>query len=102
MKYRYSALCGAILAVLATGNVLAGEPATTAQQDPAAPATQAGQKTIKNLGAIEVTATKRTTPLEKTPIAISAIGADTLDKSRVMTVQDITQMVPGQAGHHRG
>ncbi|QEE23783.1 TonB-dependent receptor [Rhodanobacter glycinis] len=102
MKYRYSALCGAILAVLATGNVLAGEPATTAQQDPAAPATQAGQKTIKNLGAIEVTATKRTTPLEKTPIAISAIGADTLDKSRVMTVQDITQMVPGLAATTEG
>ena len=92
MTYRYSALCGAIVAVLATGNALAGAP----PQDSSGAAKAAeAKKDVKNLNAVQVSATKRETPLEKTPVAISAISADTLDKNRVMNVQDITSMVPG-------
>jgi TonB-dependent receptor len=44
MKYRYSALCGAIFAVLASGNAFAdGQPAPP-RQDPATPPLQTGQK----------------------------------------------------------
>lgn len=99
MKYRYSALCGAILAVLASGNAFAGGQAAASGQATTAPA---GKKSIKNLDTIQVTATKRETPLEKTPIAISAISANTLSQDRVMTVQDITQLVPGLAATTEG
>jgi iron complex outermembrane recepter protein len=83
MKYRYSKLYATIIAVLATGHAAAQDTAPAAAQD----------KT--QLDEIVVTATKRSTPLQRTPIAISAISAETLDKERVMTVQDITALVPG-------
>ena len=88
MKLRYSALYVAVTAIFASGAVHA------AAQDPAPQNAAAGKK-VKDLDSIQVTATKRETPLQKTPVAISAIGADTLDKERVMTVQDITRLVPG-------
>ncbi|WP_426702387.1 TonB-dependent receptor [Rhodanobacter sp. Col0626] len=88
MKLRYSALYVAMTAIFASGAVFAaGQDATP--QNPAA------AKNVKDLDAVQVSATKRETPLQKTPVAISAIGADTLDKERVMTVQDITKLVPG-------
>jgi iron complex outermembrane receptor protein len=92
MKLRYSALYVAMTAIFATGAVhAAGQDATP---DTASPKTTAPKK-VQDLDAIQVTATKRETPLQKTPVAISAIGGDTLDKERVMTVQDITKLVPG-------
>ncbi|WP_346949656.1 TonB-dependent receptor, partial [Dyella sp.] len=65
-----------------------------AQNTPAQGGT-APDKKVKQLDAIEVSATKRETPLQKTPVAVSAITPDTLDKERVMTVQDLTRLVPG-------
>ena len=41
-----------------------------------------------------VTATKRSTPLQKTPLAVTAIGAATLDKQHVSTIEDVTHLVP--------
>jgi iron complex outermembrane receptor protein len=99
MKLRYSALYVALTAVLATG------PALAAGQD-ASPQDQANKqdqaRKVKQLDAIEVSATKRETPLQKTPVAVSAITADTLDKERVMTVQDIVKLVPGLQGTSQG
>ena len=88
MKLRYSALYVAMTAILATGAAHANG------QDTSAPSAAPSRK-VKDLDTIQVSATKRETPLQKTPIAITAIGADTLDKERVMTVQDITKLVPG-------
>ncbi|MDC8016130.1 TonB-dependent receptor [Tahibacter soli] len=87
MKYSHSALYCAIVAVLVSG------PASAADAD--AEPSQA-------LDTINVTATKRETPLQKTPVAISAISADTLDKQRVMTVADITTLVPGFSATTQG
>ncbi|HEV7775281.1 MAG TPA: TonB-dependent receptor [Luteibacter sp.] len=87
MKLRYSALYLAMAAVLATGPALAQEAPS---QNPASP-----DKSVKQLDTIQVNATKRDTPLQKTPVAITAISPDTLDKERVMTIQDITRLVPG-------
>ena len=53
-------------------------------------------------GEIQVTATKRETPLQKTPIAVSAINANTLDKQRVTNVVDITSLVPSLAATTQG
>jgi iron complex outermembrane receptor protein len=88
MKLRYSALYVAMTAIFAAGAVHA------AAQDPA-PQNAAASRKVKDLDTVKVTATKRETPLQKTPVAISAISADSLDKERVMTVQDITKLVPG-------
>ena len=89
MKLRYSALYVAMTLVLAPGTVLAA-PQDASSSD-AAPA----KKKVTQLDAVQVSATKRETPLQKTPVAVSAISANTLDKERVMTVQDITKLVPG-------
>ncbi|HEY4144377.1 TonB-dependent receptor [Pinirhizobacter sp.] len=88
MKLRYSALYMAVAAVLATSAMQA------AAQD-AATDTGASKKDIKQLDAVQVSATKRETPLQKTPVAVTAITPDALDKERVMTVQDLTKLVPG-------
>ncbi len=86
-KYHYSKLYAATMAVLAASH--AG-----AQETTPVPVARADQE-VTQLDRITVTGTKRVTPLQKTPVAISAISADTLDKERVMTVQDITSLVPG-------
>ncbi|MEO8778338.1 MAG: TonB-dependent receptor [Rhodanobacter sp.] len=95
MKLRYSALYIAMTAVLFSSGAYAADTSTT-------PSTQAGSQKVKNLATVEVTATKRKTPLQKTPVAITAISGDTLDKERVMTVQDITKLVPGLQGTSEG
>ncbi len=86
-------LCGAILAVLA------------AAQAHAAPAEDAADpKAVKpqSLDTVQVTATKRTTPLQKTSVAITAISPDTIEKERVNTVTDIVKLVPGFAATTQG
>lgn len=90
MSYRYSALYIAVAAVLAAPGARAGAPQDTSGETQASTSSQP-----QNLDAIQVTATKSSTPLQKTPIAVSVIGADTLGKQNAMTVQDITSLVPG-------
>src|SRR5439155_15622655 len=43
---------------------------------------------------VVVTATKRSTPLQKTPVAVTAIGADALEKAQTSTIIDIVHLVP--------
>jgi iron complex outermembrane receptor protein len=81
--------------VLAPGTLLAAPQDAPSGKAPA-------EKQIKQLDTVQVSATKRETPLQKTPVAVSAISADTLDKERVMTVQDITKLVPGLQGTSQG
>jgi len=95
MKYRYAALYSAIAAVLATGTAFADD--ATSGPDPNRP-----NRDVTALDTIQVTATKRETPLQKTPVAVTAITPDTLDKERVMTVQDITHLVPSFAATAEG
>jgi iron complex outermembrane recepter protein len=102
MKLRYSALYIAMSVVFAPGMALAvdqdASPQSSSSQNPSPPI----EKKVKQLDAISVSATKRETPLQKTPVAVSAISADTLDKERVMTVQDLTKLVPGLQGTSEG
>jgi iron complex outermembrane receptor protein len=44
---------------------------------------------------VVVTATKRSTRLEKTPVAVTAINSATLEKQHVSTIEDIVHLVPG-------
>src|SRR6185437_16041192 len=96
MKLRYSALYVAMTAVLFSS------AAVHAAETDATTSTQAPSTKVKNLATVQVTATKRETPLQKTPVAITAFGGDTLDKERVMTVQDLTKLVPGLQGTSEG
>ena len=100
MKLRYSALYVAMSLVLAPGAVLAADQ-DAAPQSPSQGSVPV-EKKVKQLDAISVSATKRETPLQKTPVAVSAITPDTLDKERVMTVQDLTKLVPGLQGTSQG
>src|SRR6185312_8012213 len=95
MKLRYSALHVALSLILAPGLVQAADQGTTPQDSTSQATPAKANKQVKQLDTVEVSATKRETPLQKTPVAVSAITADTLDKQRVMTVQDLTPLVPG-------
>ena len=101
MNLHHKLLYVAMALVLAPGTLRAADQDTTST-NPASQNPIAADKKAKNLDAISVTATKRETPLQKTPVAVTAISADTLDKERVMTVQDLTKLVPGLQGTSEG
>ena len=106
MNTRYRALSSAIIAVLAMGTAYAEDapataPATAADAAPAASQKSQDQKS-QALDTVQVTATKRSTPLQKTPVAISALSADLLQKERINNVADITKLVPGFAATTEG
>jgi iron complex outermembrane receptor protein len=77
------------LAVLA---LLAGAASAQAQtaQSPAAAASAADPQSQE----VTVTATKRTTTLQSTPLAVTPIGAAELDKQHVQTISDVVHLVP--------
>ncbi|QBB69728.1 TonB-dependent receptor [Pseudolysobacter antarcticus] len=106
MNTRYRALSSAIFAVLAMGTAYAEDapataPATAADAAPAASQKSQDQKS-QALDTVQVTATKRSTSLQKTPVAVSALSADTLQKERINNVADITKLVPGFAATTEG
>ena len=111
MTYRSHALYGAILVALVSSDALAGPAGQAQATDPAQPQTPAAaapqqpapqEGAAKTLDTVIVTGTKRETPLQRTPVAISALNADTLEKERVMTVQDITKLVPSMQATRQG
>jgi iron complex outermembrane recepter protein len=95
MFLRRKLLHCSIVAALAAGPTLALAAAD-------ADADGAAKDARVTFDAVNVTATKRSTPLQQTPIAITAIGAEALEKERVMTVQDITNLVPGFSATTQG
>jgi iron complex outermembrane receptor protein len=81
------------LAVLA---LLAGGATAQAQTAAApAPAASAAAPVADNaLQEVTVTATKRSTSLQSTPLAVTALNANELDKAHVQTISDIVHLVP--------
>lgn len=75
---------------LAILTLLAGINPAIAQT--AAPAQPAQAEAIPE---VYVTATKRSTSLQKTPVAVTAISAASLDDNHVQTIQDVVNLVPG-------
>ncbi len=51
---------------------------------------------------ITVTATKRTTALQKTPVAVTALSSRSLDDARMTTLLDIVHLVPGLEATSQG
>ncbi len=85
----------AIFALLASvGSAQAQQaqsPATPAQQQPGVATTSDGTA----IPEIVVTATKRSTSLQKTPVAITALTATQLQDNHVQNIEDIATLVPG-------
>jgi iron complex outermembrane receptor protein len=80
------------LAVLA---LLAGAAAAQAQTaQPAAAAASAAGGSDVALQEVTVTATKRSTSLQATPLAITALTANDIEKAHVQTIADIVHLVP--------
>lgn len=97
MLLRKTMLFSSIIAVLATQSMAHAQSTQDAADQNDQPA-----KEERTLDEVLVTATKRSTPLQETPIAITAIGSETLEKERVNTVQDITNLVPGFSATTQG
>ena len=77
----------AVLALMAGGRAASAQ---TAAQAPQAAAGSEGSI----VGEVLVTATKRDTKLQETPIAITAIGAKALVDQHINTIEDVTHLVP--------
>ncbi|MES2129292.1 MAG: TonB-dependent receptor [Pseudomonadota bacterium] len=77
----------AVLALLASMN---GAHAQTQ-----APAQALATSDSSVIPEVLVTATKRSTSLQKTPVAITALNAAALDDAHVQTIQDVVNLVPG-------
>jgi len=95
-KDRYLLILGAsawalgAVPAFAAGADPAGGDGAAAPADPADPATDA----TNDSGDIVVTAERRETSLQKTPLAISALGADALQEQRLQVLRDLAAEVP--------
>lgn len=56
--------------------------------------TQGNDDAEEGLEVIMVTASKRTTGLQETPIAITVVGAEAIDQTKVLDIQDLQSLVP--------
>lgn len=92
---KFSAIQIGVLALVASAN------SATAQQVASAPAANTDSTVVPE---VLITATKRTTSLQKTPVAVTALDAAALEDAHVQTIQDVTNLVPsfqatGQGDH---
>ena len=74
--------------------LMAGAGIASAQTAAPTPPQAAGASEGSVVGEVMVTATKRETRLQETPIAITAIGARALSDQHVSTIEDVTHLVP--------
>ncbi|MHB8285536.1 MAG: TonB-dependent receptor, partial [Caulobacteraceae bacterium] len=111
MLNRYLAGASALAMTLACSSAYAQSPAqnaptaTESSSQPAIPEarlTNPGQSPAAALSEVVVTATKRETNLERTPIAISAFSQATLDENKIRDVTDLARFVPSLAYTQQG
>ncbi|EJL29291.1 TonB-dependent receptor [Novosphingobium sp. AP12] len=95
MRYALVASTALATAICAITPALAQDAATPAAVQPTAPS-QASD------GDIIVTATRRETTLQSTPIAVSAFGQAQLDKQQVKDVTDLAKYVPSLQFNQQG
>ena len=93
MNYRIAAL--SMMATLLSGTAAVAQTASPAGPPPEAQnsATSANTNTA-DAGDIIITATRRETNLQSTPIAVSAFSQATLDRQQVRDVTDLARFVP--------
>jgi len=87
----------AIFSLMAAAHVAhAAEAQVTPAAEQAAPADNS------KITEVFVTATKRSTSLQKTPVAVTALNAAALDDNHVQTIQDVVNLVPGFSATGQG
>lgn len=86
-KFKYGISTTAVVIALATGGLAHA-------QDGADPSQAAPNEAAVSLGEIIVTATRRGTKIQETPIAISALAEESLTNSGATSMQDVTRLVP--------
>lgn len=93
----------AVLVLMAGSSAAQAQNAATAdtQKPTAAQAAAAANNSDKILEVL-VTGTKRTTSLQRTPVAITALSAAALEDNHVQTLQDIVNLVPGFSATAQG
>ncbi len=74
-------------------------PEAPKEQQQAQKAAEASSTVIPE---VYVTATKRSTSLQRTPVAVTAISAAALDDNHVQTIQDVVNLVPGFSATSQG
>ena len=84
----------------APGQAAAGPASSTVTSPAASPANSAAARASASsdsdvIPEVVVTATKRSTSLQRTPIAITALSAATLQDNHVQTMLDVVALVPG-------
>ena len=88
--------------LLAGTSAVAAMIAATAVHAQTAPGSAPAANDSTQLEEITVTATKRETNLQDTPIAISAFGQGALDRNQVKDVTDLAKFVPSMAINQQG
>ncbi|WP_374944472.1 TonB-dependent receptor, partial [Sphingomonas sp.] len=79
-----------------------GDPSPTADSGRAETQTAGDRPGLDSTGDIIVTATRRETSLQKTPIAVSAFSQATLDRQQVRDVTDLSRFVPSLQFNQQG
>ena len=62
----------------------------------------ANETATATLPEVVITATKRATSLQRTPIAVTALSASDLEKAQVQTIADVAHLVPSFQGTTQG
>jgi outer membrane receptor protein involved in Fe transport len=88
-----SGLIGAALLAFGLSATATADPAAAGASGPSAPAAKPGEE----LGEIVVTAEKRESTVQATPIAMTAMSASDLDQENISSIQDLVGTIPGMS-----
>ena len=90
---RNALTAGILLAVLPMAAAAADDSGDSPA--PQSESAAAAKDKTTTLGSMQVTASKRTTLIEKTPMALSAVTAEQLDELGAVDIKDYAAQVPG-------
>lgn len=97
-KKSNAVLLAAALAMVLSSFVVRGDEAGTSDEGPAAAAaSDSGVAASQELATIVITATKRETSVQSTPISITAVTSEDIASRGVMDFQTLARSVPGLA-----
>ncbi|MEB0139263.1 MULTISPECIES: TonB-dependent receptor [unclassified Undibacterium] len=87
---------------LAVLSLIAGLHSAQAQEQNSAAQQNKAAADSNTISEVLVTGTKRSTSLQRTPVAITAINAAALEDAHVQTIQDVVNLVPGFSATAQG
>jgi glycine cleavage system H protein len=91
---RWSAACGALAAAMIAAPAFANDEAQAAQPQAAQTQSSADDMASDRLSEIVVTATRRVSNLQRTPVAVSAVDANLIRQASPRDIGDLAAFVP--------